>query len=177
MHRQEVYLKSLTKSEGFDPFVPGGLFLEDTIPTSFFLTVPKESNKVFASLVLTCQKSVNFGVLRARKGWEDVGFLSVSLSSIKDSNGSSEGVDGGYFGESNKGLRLDGENSKVSVEVEVEEEKVKVKGSGALNTTKHLWAGAVAAMVSRYNVLSDSYHCVVLPFLNIFRVVVCITML
>ncbi|KAF8012193.1 hypothetical protein BT93_I0354 [Corymbia citriodora subsp. variegata] len=31
----------------------------------------------------------------------------------------------------------------------VEKEKGKVKKSGALNTTKHLWSGAVAAMVSR----------------------------
>ncbi|KAE8693226.1 putative mitochondrial adenine nucleotide transporter BTL3 [Hibiscus syriacus] len=48
----------------------------------------------------------------------------------------------GYVGESGE----DDENLEAVKIVEEEKEK---KGSGALNTTKHLWTGAVAAMVSR----------------------------
>lgn len=38
----------------------------------------------------------------------------------------------------------------------VEEKKVRARGAGAgaINTSKHLWAGAVAAMVSRYQILA-----------------------
>ncbi|XP_059308104.1 probable mitochondrial adenine nucleotide transporter BTL3 [Lycium ferocissimum] len=43
---------------------------------------------------------------------------------------------------------MNGEAAVVESEVGVCEEAVE-KGGGALNTTKHLWAGAVAAMVSR----------------------------
>lgn len=35
-------------------------------------------------------------------------------------------------------------------EEEEREEKAVLRGSGAMNMTKHLWAGAVAAMVSRF---------------------------
>ncbi|KAE8709451.1 putative mitochondrial adenine nucleotide transporter BTL3 [Hibiscus syriacus] len=57
----------------------------------------------------------------------------------------------GYVGESGE----DDENLESAKIVEEEKEKEK-KGSGALNTTKHLWAGAVAAMVSRSQLLKLS---------------------
>lgn len=69
--------------------------------------------------------------------------------------------DEGYIGESGGGERLgqngnqilEADESSAEVVVSAEEnskEKVEGRGSGALNTTKHLWAGAVAAMVSRF---------------------------
>lgn len=38
----------------------------------------------------------------------------------------------------------------VAVAVERSCKKISSSGGGAFNTTKHLWAGAIAAMVSRY---------------------------
>ncbi|CAK7334651.1 unnamed protein product [Dovyalis caffra] len=76
---------------------------------------------------------------RGRKGGD---FLSVSLS-IK---GREEDGHEGNVGESIEGL---GQNGAEKI---LDEEEVEVKRSGtsaALNTTKHLWAGVVAAMVSR----------------------------
>ncbi|PPD72455.1 hypothetical protein GOBAR_DD30654 [Gossypium barbadense] len=54
----------------------------------------------------------------------------------------------GYVGESREDWRQNGDNKLEAVEM-VEEEKGK-KGSSALDTTKHLWASIVAAMVSRF---------------------------
>lgn len=71
-------------------------------------------------------------------------FLSVSLS-IKGNDG--------FVTETTEVL---GQNNKkcseetVAMEFkEIKENKVSVRRGGAMNTTKHLWAGAVAAMVSR----------------------------
>lgn len=77
-------------------------------------------------------------------------FLSVSLS-IKESEGNG---DDGCVGESGQVLGQNGNTSFSSEEAVVvfekgESETVR-KGSGAMNTTKHLWSGAVAAMVSRF---------------------------
>jgi len=75
-------------------------------------------------------------------------FLSVSLS-VK-------GAEDEFSGDSDQVLGQNGySNSQV---VGVSSEKIKEKrkkthkvaSSGAINTTKHLWAGAVAAMVSRF---------------------------
>lgn len=41
------------------------------------------------------------------------------------------------------------EGSEEALVEEGKEEKVRLRGRGAMNTTKHLWAGAIAAMVSR----------------------------
>ncbi|KAJ6378121.1 hypothetical protein OIU78_028373 [Salix suchowensis] len=79
---------------------------------------------------------------RGRKGGV---FLSVSLS-IK---GREEDGDEGNVGESIESLGQNGVEKNVEV---VEEKEVEMKRSGtsaALNTTKHLWAGVLAAMVSR----------------------------
>lgn len=49
-------------------------------------------------------------------------------------------------------LGQDGNKGSVQHEEEEEErdQKAVLRGSGAMNMTKHLWAGAVAAMVSRF---------------------------
>ncbi|KAI4389448.1 hypothetical protein MLD38_001675 [Melastoma candidum] len=84
------------------------------------------------------------GLARERNGSRrELGFLSVSLS-VKGS----QGVDGCSVG-SAEVLSEDWEKETVDAAEEKKEVK-KVKGSsGAMNMTKHLWAGAVAAMVSR----------------------------
>ena len=70
-------------------------------------------------------------------------FLSVALS-MKDGGSGGEG----FVGES--GVILENENENEIGEKCLKEEEIKVqKQGGALNTTKHLWAGAIAAMVSR----------------------------
>ncbi|PKI58742.1 hypothetical protein CRG98_020898, partial [Punica granatum] len=138
-------LDGLIKSELPDPcFVPGGLFLDDSLPcSSSFVAVVSGKSRSGPKLVVGCSENLSLGALRAREGFRNGGFLSVSLS-IK---GSEEGC----FPESTKVLGNNGEGDKLEVAVEEEQDKSKKKGrkSGALNTTKHLWAGAVAAMVSR----------------------------
>ncbi|KAL9245749.1 hypothetical protein vseg_019365 [Gypsophila vaccaria] len=68
-----------------------------------------------------------------------VDFMSVSLSVNDDVS------DDGYVGNSDDHVL--GQNGNFT-SVVVEEES-NVRSSGAFNTTKHLWAGAVSAMVSR----------------------------
>ncbi|XP_010269268.1 PREDICTED: probable mitochondrial adenine nucleotide transporter BTL3 [Nelumbo nucifera] len=134
-------------------FVGGGLFLESTVPASF-VSLISSKNSLFAlssstssscSSLVCCRKPVVFRLFRPEKreyGVVSNGFLSVSLS-IK-------GTDG-YVQETNVFLAQNGE--KISEEAvafeESKEEKGMLQGAGAMNTTKHLWAGAVAAMVSR----------------------------
>ncbi|XVE83138.1 hypothetical protein DITRI_Ditri16bG0063400 [Diplodiscus trichospermus] len=135
------------------PLLLGGLFLNDqTLPSSFVslissktqnCLVNKNDNLCLVSRLLvggTSSKTLRF-VKPRRGGGKGGWFLSVSLSREE-----------GYVGESGESLGQNvGKNleeEEVVVEEEVEKGKVK-KGSGALNTSKHLWAGAVAAMVSR----------------------------
>uniref|UniRef100_A0ACD5WV08 Uncharacterized protein n=1 Tax=Avena sativa TaxID=4498 RepID=A0ACD5WV08_AVESA len=96
--------------------------------------------------------SASFGVPRRRRGTAP-GFLSMTMS-VKGSRG---------FVPAPVGLLASGEEKGGGVEAEglvagrgvdglmvVEaEEKEAHSGAGAMNTTKHLWSGAVAAMVSR----------------------------
>ncbi|KAF3446516.1 hypothetical protein FNV43_RR11695 [Rhamnella rubrinervis] len=48
------------------------------------------------------------------------------------------------------------EGSEEAIVEETKEEKVRLRGVGAMNTTKHLWAGAIAAMVSRLSFVFSS---------------------
>lgn len=125
--------------------ITGGLFLDPFLPTSFVKSVssPKAVPLRGASLVL--------GLFRAERDGAG-GFLSVSLS-VKGG--------GGFVQESVGFLQKHGEKSSEEARneewkdegeiVAVEENKVRIRGSGAgaINTSKHLWAGAFAAMVSR----------------------------
>ncbi|XWS33328.1 hypothetical protein CRYUN_Cryun22dG0072300 [Craigia yunnanensis] len=136
------------------PFLLGGLFLNDqTLPSSFvsFISlktqkclVNKNDNLCLVSCFLSGGKSRKTlsSVKSSRGGGKGGWFLSVSLSR-----------DEGYVGESGESWGQNGgKNLEEEEVVEEEKEKVKVKvkkGSGALNTSKHLWSGAVAAMVSR----------------------------
>ncbi|CAI9284580.1 unnamed protein product [Lactuca saligna] len=141
----ELWMRDLVASSGSQPeilpastnFVNGGLFLETgNVPSSIasFISLQNTSSVAPISCSLSRRRS------RRRQG--RVGFLSVTLS-VKD-GGSGEG----FSGESS--LVLGGEVEDEQKGLEEEEVKVKVqKQGGALNTTKHLWAGAIAAMVSR----------------------------
>ncbi|KDP46824.1 hypothetical protein JCGZ_24033 [Jatropha curcas] len=127
----------------------GGLFLDqETVCRSFVSLI---SSKTEPRSSCFSRKTLRFvDRRRGKKGRKAGLFLSVSLS-IK---GSEE--EEGYVGESRESLGQNGEEKNLEEEnavVFTEEKKVNVlrsrSGSAALNTTKHLWAGAVAAMVSR----------------------------
>lgn len=141
MRGVELWLKDLVASETTAQLLIesncsiGGLFLEPTVPSAF---VPKRNSP---AALLSCVR----GTRRRRVAGGR--FLSVSLA-----------VGGeGHFRESGEVLGENGEKSGCegeTVAFEEEEKGVVVGrggGGGAFNTTKHLWAGAVAAMVSRFN--------------------------
>ncbi|KAL7245672.1 hypothetical protein ACSBR2_000908 [Camellia fascicularis] len=123
----------------------GGLFLETTVSSSIIDSVSTRttsnsaSNSVHSSS--SRRKPVVLGVSRresrvpATVGGE---FLSVSLS-IKRSDELLQN------GEKNSEEEAIG-NAVVEMG---KKQKVGLRGRGAMNTTKHLWSGAVAAMVSR----------------------------
>ncbi|XP_009763884.1 probable mitochondrial adenine nucleotide transporter BTL3 [Nicotiana sylvestris] len=106
-----------------------GLLLEDSATSSFVSLISTESYSSSSERVLRARRR-GIGINVRRGGGR---FLSITLS------------------DSNEILGQNGVESEVGVyrEVEKAEEKGKVHGGGALNTTKHLWSGAVAAMVSR----------------------------
>ncbi|KAF7130014.1 hypothetical protein RHSIM_Rhsim10G0163200 [Rhododendron simsii] len=144
MRGLELWLKELVASETQlcnESSLVGGLFLEPAVPSSFVSFVPKKSRSAsFSCLRETSRRRVGGG-----------GFLSVSLAANRGGEG--------HFGESGEVWGENGEKSSCEDETvafegvgKVEVEKVVVGrggGGGALNTTKHLWAGAIAAMVSR----------------------------
>lgn len=138
----------LTKqSEPSDSFFPGGLFLHsDTLPTSFTTLIPSSSSSSSKACTVSCFSWVPSPRKRvvSVSGIGGGHFLSLSLS-INGSGGDHQ------------------RHARESVEI-VEEHEKKVceekenhvgvsNGSGAMNMTRHLWAGAVAAMVSRYSFL------------------------
>ncbi|XP_030528498.1 probable mitochondrial adenine nucleotide transporter BTL3 isoform X2 [Rhodamnia argentea] len=114
--------------------VNGGLFLDPTLPSSFLHLIPLNSN----CSIMACQREKR--VYRP-------GFLSVSL----------RGGDGIVEEPSVALSRKNGDQSSgpkertsvVSTERKRRKVTVRGRGIGAVNTTKHLWAGAIAAMVSR----------------------------
>lgn len=145
----------LIKSDPYDSIFLGGLFLEDNLPPSFVSLISSKTSSGSASFSPShsLHKTLNFQILRRRgRGVSDgggCGFLSVSLSA----NGSGE--NGDYIQDSEDYLGQNGNKDSMEKaiqheeEEEVREKKAVMRGSGAMNMTKHLWAGAVAAMVSR----------------------------
>jgi hypothetical protein len=106
--------------------------------------------------------SVSFSARRRRQ--DPPGFLSLSMS-VKESRGFVPASVGLLPGAEEKGgagaeeaEALMGATGSMTVADVVTDGKVIVvqkaeaqAGAGAMNLTKHLWAGAVAAMVSRYS--------------------------
>lgn len=148
----------------------GGSGLEPSVPASFLSFVYENKNKKSCSASSSCLISGSCG--KRRRGINDGGcgevvgfwsggnggggrFFSVTLSTVKVGEG--EGI-GDILGESGGEKSVVGEAVAIKeVEIENSTEKIKVdgeKGKKALNTVKHLWAGAVAAMVSRFTLFS-----------------------
>ncbi|KAK4430570.1 putative mitochondrial adenine nucleotide transporter BTL3 [Sesamum alatum] len=136
----------------------GGLFLEESAPASFVALISPKNNSFSATVCCSSRRSGRRGLVGGRRRG---GFSSVTLSSVNDDGG---GV-GGSYGEElsvssvlgNVGEKIgesenEGERERVAFKEVVREGKsgvLKGGGGGTLNTAKHLWAGAVAAMVSR----------------------------
>lgn len=136
-------------------FANGGLFLEPTIPSSFVHLISLRSSSTGVSSSFDCssvhrRKQVVLGGCRRERRVPEAfggGFLSVSLRSdgfAQESTGCL--VRNGDKG-SEEAARFQGGN--VVVEEGEKQDEVRVGGTSAMNTTKHLWAGALAAMVSR----------------------------
>jgi hypothetical protein len=112
-----------------------------------------------------CSASFGAGARSRRRRGSPPGFLSLTMS-VKGSRGFAPGSVGLLAGAEEKGGAEEAEalvagkkaveevaaaEGDVLVLQEKEEEKDVRAGAGAMNMTKHLWAGAVAAMVSRYS--------------------------
>ncbi|XP_050291119.1 probable mitochondrial adenine nucleotide transporter BTL3 [Quercus robur] len=144
MHGTDRWLTHLLiNSEPSDPCLGlGGLFLDrHTIPPSFV--------SLFDSGSRTIQ--TNAAVRLRRKRFRG-GFLSVGLSIKGGSDVEVMGQNGNNKSLVEEEEEEDHETASLSLcNKEEDEVKVKVRGSssGAFNVTKHLWSGAVAAMVSR----------------------------
>lgn len=151
MYGQNRWLGDMIKFEPSDrPAVVGGLFLEQTDAPAFISLVLSEDKCSFPA-------SQSLRLVKRRRQGQGRGFLSVSLS-IKGGGQEQEG----YVGESgenwgqngndasNTNLAAEAGNETTAVKEEKEEKKVTVKRSEALNTTNHLFAGAIAAAVSRF---------------------------
>ncbi|KAG8632935.1 hypothetical protein MANES_18G067600v8 [Manihot esculenta] len=140
-------------SSNSSSFTCGGIFLEPTISSSFVNLISSRNSSVSVSSLISCSKhTVLRGFRRDRSSRVALSglFLSVSLRN----NGLP------LVHEPKVCLVQDGDEKSV-----IEEEKVldggnvvlegrrkpnvRVRGRDAMNTTKHLWAGAIAAMVSR----------------------------
>ncbi|CAL9244904.1 unnamed protein product [Arabidopsis halleri] len=144
MRGLDRWIAEAIRSESLDHNgqILGGLFLDESVPSSSVSFISSKDCSVNSCRF--SQKS-SFLKFRRRNGTREPLFLSVSLS-IKESNGEEEEGEG-YNGQngfkSEKGEVLIGGGQEAK-----EKLMVKETGTGALNTTKHLWAGAFAAMVS-----------------------------
>ncbi|XAR48560.1 hypothetical protein NMG60_11031417 [Bertholletia excelsa] len=137
----------------------GGLFLENTISSSIVDFVSKRcgsislSNSVNCSIC--CRNPLVFMVFRRERTVSAVNgceFLSVSLSikrgdeMLRSSTKYLVENEGKSSDEASVAYECRGGNTVVE---KGKKQMVRLRGRGAVNTTKHLWAGAVAAMVSR----------------------------
>ncbi|KAL0396568.1 UNVERIFIED_CONTAM: putative mitochondrial adenine nucleotide transporter BTL3 [Sesamum calycinum] len=135
----------------------GGLFLEESAPASFVALISPKNNSFSGTVWCSSRRSRRRWLVGGRRRG---GFSSVTLSSVND-DGGGEGSYGGELSVSsvlgNVGEKIgdsenEGEREKVACKEVVREGKsaiLKGGGGGTFNTAKHLWAGAVAAMVSR----------------------------
>lgn len=139
-----------------DGFVGGGLFLEPSIPASFVsLGNPNNSSNSLSLVGVSCNGDRRGRKRSRRRGivaWAGSGsgrFLSVTLSTVKGGEGG-EGIGEVLVQNGDKSVERETLAFQEEGEKEKEGESKVREGKGkALNTVKHLWAGAVAAMVSR----------------------------
>lgn len=115
----------------------GGLFLEPNAPASFISFILHKTDEISSISSSHCSSPFR------HKGGSC--FLSVSLS-VKRGEGLIDDSNGVHRRNGVKSLE---ETAMLEFEEVKQENKVHSRQQGAVNTTKHLWAGAVAAMVSR----------------------------
>ncbi|XP_031274985.1 probable mitochondrial adenine nucleotide transporter BTL3 isoform X2 [Pistacia vera] len=135
-------------------FITGGLFLEPTVSSSFIRLISSQISSI--SISPSCKHVVS-GISRRKTRVASTKsglFLSVSLRND------------GLFPEpkgclvhnedknSEEAAKIEANNvvieaNNVVIEANEKKRKVRVRGGRAMNTTKHFWAGAIAAMVSR----------------------------
>lgn len=106
----------------------GGLFLDPKIPDSFVRSI---------SLKIHATASSDSNLRRHRSRVPAGIFLSLSLPTAK------------LVAEPNLQSGEHVSDKETTSNGVVQQRKVRVRGGNAVNTTKHLWAGAIAAMVSR----------------------------
>lgn len=137
----------------FSLSIKGGLFLDPRISESFSRLISSRipaNNAAGPVNSSSCvQKPILFRVFRRRRrapaavgGW----FLSVSL------NGGKLAGEAKVYAEQNgdkSSEKTTMSNIGNTVVEQGKKQKLRVQGGRAMNTTKHLWAGAIAAMVSR----------------------------
>ncbi|CAI0420245.1 unnamed protein product [Linum tenue] len=149
-HHHSDYSSSSSSSSSI---LVGGIFLDrETVLPSFFSLKPNQPGSSRCSGLSRNLRLEVDGRLpshrqrrRRQRGRDALAFLSVSLS-IKQGDEEfvgerQEGVGTFLAAETEKGVDNEKNKNKKGV--------VRNSGSAAFNTTKHLWAGAVAAMVSR----------------------------
>lgn len=131
----------------------GGLFLEESAPASFVSLISSKKNTVASAAGCSYRRNRRRKVDGGRP--QRRGFISVTLSSVNGDGGGGQGSYGkqlsvssvlGNVGEKNVESDTEGENDVLVLREDVREDK---RRGGTFNTAKHLWAGAVAAMVSR----------------------------
>ncbi|MCL7035223.1 hypothetical protein MKW94_014627 [Papaver nudicaule] len=138
-------------NDSFDnPGGGGGLFLESSVPVSFVSFIssridcynPSSSSTRVLKKLASSTSSNGFSE-RKERGFNGF-FLSVSLSTSGNS---------GLVEVSNSLVQQEnGEKMNVVEEFSKEKKQNRIRlrqKGGAMNTTKHLWSGAIAAMVSR----------------------------
>lgn len=149
-HSQEQSHISHTPNPNFSAFVSGGLFLEPTAPSSFVNLISSPTTSSISLSVSGSASSCTCGktpVFLGREKRARVGFLTVSLKSD------------GFVRESKVYLVQNGEEGSdkaaaatataTTCAEQGNKHKVRLRSGYAMNTTKHLWSGAIAAMVSR----------------------------
>lgn len=143
-----LHQPSTTNSTFF--LAAAGLFLDPSLPSSFANSILPKSNSIQDSGSVSAsfchqEQPVFFGVFRSRKkpSIAHCGFLSVSLRGH------------GFVPEQK--VHVDAyDNCKKAAKCG---RAHTLRKRGAMNTTKHLWSGAIAAMVSRsYFICSPSTH-------------------
>ncbi|KAJ0025872.1 hypothetical protein Pint_08339 [Pistacia integerrima] len=128
-------------------FITGGLFLDPTVSSSFLRLISSRISSI--SISPSCKHVVS-GISRrktrvapAKSGL----FLSVSLRNdglVPEPKGCLV-----HNEDKNSEEAAQIEANNVVIEANEKKRKVRVRGGRAMNTTKHFWAGAIAAMVSR----------------------------
>ncbi|KAI3757362.1 hypothetical protein L6452_04898 [Arctium lappa] len=124
-------------------FITGGLFLDNNTLSHYLTDVVSPNNNTHHC---STRRTPGIGVFRRKNGVLGGGFLSVSLS-VK---GNGDGIDRNSTTQFMAAAVVGGGGGGVVVEEKKKKVDKRLRGKpAAMNTTKHLWAGAVAAMVSR----------------------------